>query len=552
MSKIKKRVLVKLFLSCLLIFLVEETLFAWLEIRSVKLCFGDLLIVLWLFFAALLLLTGIITYIKRRAELRVALQVLRERKLSASEKRIRYFDVISKFSDKWKTRNFYYHDELQKIFRFLIPTAVSVAEIGCGTGDVLGRMSREKMMGVDFSQGMVETAKKKYPDIQFEVMNSDNLDPERLKGPYDYIIMSDLIGHLNDVQKTFEKSRKLMHEKSRLIITNYSYLWEPVLRLLEKLFLKMPQFRQNWLSLTDIENLIELAGMEVIKKGTAFMFPLKIPVLSWIFNKFIVRLPIIRHLGLIQFVVVKQCELIPQDFSVSVIIPARNESGNIEKAVQNTPSLGDYTELIFVEGHSADDTWEEIGRVAEKYKKSHRIKILQQGGKGKGDAVRAGFQAASGDILTILDGDLTVPPRELTKFYNVIAQGQADFVNGCRLVYPMEKKAMRFFNVLGNKFFSLVFTWLLDQPIKDTLCGTKMLLRKDYMTIASNRSYFGDFDPFGDYDLLFGASKINLKIKEVPIRYQARTYGDTNIQRWRHGFLLIKMVFFAMRKIKFV
>ena len=263
-------------------------------------------------------------------------------------------------------------------------------------------------------------------------------------------------------------------------------------------------------------------------------------------------MPLLKHLGLIQYIVAEQQDLEPQNYSLSVIIPARNESGNIEKAVQLTPSLGKFTELIFVEGHSKDDTWNEIKRVSEKYKKSHRIKIIQQSGKGKGDAVRRGFQEASGDILTILDGDLTVHPGELTKFYNVIASRQADFANGCRLVYPMEKKAMRFLNILGNKFFSLAFTWLLDQPIKDTLCGTKMLLRKDYLNLAANREYFGDFDPFGDYDLLFGATKLNLKIIDLPIRYQNRSYGTTNINRFQHGFLLLKMVLFAARRIKFI
>jgi len=545
------RAATKLLVFCIFVFLIEESFFSWLDIKNIRAGNQSFLLFLWTLFGILLLTTGLAAHSKRKKELREASQVLQEKSLGELERKIQYFDITSIFYDKWKKRNFYYHDELQKIFQFLIPKHASVIEIGCGTGDVLGRLNRHKMAGVDISQGMVKTAARKYSQIHFEVMSADNLDPDRLDAPYDYLFMSDLIGHLNDVQKAFEESKKLMHDRSRLIITNYSYLWEPALRLLEKLYLKMPQFRQNWLSMADINNLIELAGLRVVKKGTAFMFPLRIPILSWIMNKFLVRMPLLKHLGLIQYIVAERQDIKAQDYSLSVIIPARNESGNIEKAVNLTPSLGKYTELIFVEGHSKDDTWNEIKRVSEKYKKSHMIKIIQQSGKGKGDAVRRGFQEANGDILTILDGDLTVHPGELTKFYNVIASRQADFANGCRLVYPMEKKAMRFLNILGNKFFSLAFTWLLDQPIKDTLCGTKMLLRKDYLNLAANREYFGDFDPFGDYDLLFGASKLNLKIKEIPIRYQARTYGDTNIQRWRHGFLLFKMVFFAMRKIKF-
>jgi len=235
----------------------------------------------------------------------------------------------------------------------------------------------------------------------------------------------------------------------------------------------------------------------------------------------------------------------------SVVIPARNEAGNIEAAVQRTPELGLGTEIIFVEGHSRDNTWDEIQRVAKAYPQ-RCIKVLKQRGKGKGDAVREGFAAATGDMLFILDADLTVAPEDLSKFYETARSGTADFINGVRLVYPLEHEAMRFLNMLANKFFGLAFTWLLGQRIKDTLCGTKVLRRADYETIAKNRRYFGDFDPFGDFDLLFGAAKLNLRIIDLPIRYRARTYGETNIQRWQHGWLLARMVLFAARWLKFL
>jgi len=213
--------------------------------------------------------------------------------------------------------------------------------------------------------------------------------------------------------------------------------------------------------------------------------------------------------------------------------------------------MGAGTELIFVEGNSTDHTWAEIQRVAAEHPE-RGIRILQQTGRGKGDAVRAGFAVATGDILMILDADLTMPPEELPKFYEAIASGQAEFANGVRLVYPMDEKAMQFLNLCANKTFGLIFTWLLGQPLKDTLCGTKVLSRAHYSRVAANRAYFGDFDPFGDFDLLFGAAKLNLKIADVPIRYKERTYGTTNIQRWKHGWLLLRMVLFAARKLKFV
>lgn len=285
--------------------------------------------------------------------------------------------------------------------------------------------------------------------------------------------------------------------------------------------------------------------------------PYRIPVLSWLLNRFVSRLPLFQLLGLNQFVFARPFpprltqDEVNQQYSVSVVVPARNESGNIEAAILRTPQMGKFTELIFVEGNSTDDTWSTIQQMAQKYKDSHRIKIMQQDGKGKGDAVRKGYGAAEGDILMILDADLTVPPEDLPKFYNAITRGKGEFINGVRLVYPMEKNAMRSLNTIGNHFFSGLFSWILERPIKDTLCGTKVMFRNDYIRLARNREFFGDFDPFGDFDLLFGAYKLNLKIVDLPIRYRERKYGDTNISRFSHGFILLRMSAFAAAKIKF-
>ena len=237
--------------------------------------------------------------------------------------------------------------------------------------------------------------------------------------------------------------------------------------------------------------------------------------------------------------------------SVSIIIPARNEEGNIENAILRMPHFATKQEIIFVEGNSKDNTWEHIVNYSNKYKDKFTIKYIKQDGKGKGDAVRKGFELASGDILMILDADLTVQPESLPEFYQTVIQGKGDFIMGCRLVYPMENQAMRFLNMIGNKLFSLIFSWILNRQTKDTLCGTKVIFKDDYLRLQSNRKFFGDFDPFGDFDLIFGAYKLNLKIVEVPIRYQARQYGKTNISRFKHGMLLLKMSFFAARKIKF-
>jgi ubiquinone/menaquinone biosynthesis C-methylase UbiE len=468
------------------------------------------------------------------------------------KKKIKYFNSIAHERDIWKKKNWYYYAEIGRIIKFIIPPNKEVLEIGCGTGDLLAQTEPSRGVGIDFSEEMIKVAQKKYPNLEFRTEDAENL---KLNEKFDYIIMSDLIGHLSDVWQAFRELRKVTHYQTRVVITYYNYLWEPLLALAEKFRLKMRQDYQNWLSLDSIENLLNLNGYEVIKKGYRFLFPKYIPLISTFLNKYIAKLPFIRRLCLIEYLVARQKEgtdTRPKEkFSCSVIVPCRNEAGNIEGVITRTPEMGKHTEIIFVDGCSNDGTVEKIEELMSKYKDQKDIKLIHQGGpNGKGDAVRKGFAEARGDILLILDADLTVPPEDLPKFYLALVEGRGEFINGSRLVYPMEKDAMRFLNKLGNVAFSLIFSWLLEQRISDTLCGTKAIFRRDYLEIAKGRGYFGNFDPFGDFDLLFGAAKANLKIVEVPIRYKQRTYGDIKIERFKHGWLLLKMCWVAFKKLK--
>jgi len=290
----------------------------------------------------------------------------------------------------------------------------------------------------------------------------------------------------------------------------------------------------------------------VVKNDWRMLLPKQIPLISDITNRFIGPLPLVRRLCLCEYIVARPLGLgNKREYSTTILIPCKNEKGNIENAVKRLPAFGGHQEIIFVDGHSTDGTPDEIKRIIDAFTDKD-IKYFVQDGIGKGDAVRKGFSEASGDILMILDADLTVPPEELTKFYRAIEEDHGEFINGCRLVYPMDKQAMRLLNYFGNKFFGLAFTWLLNQRIKDTLCGTKVISKFNYEQIAANRDYFGEFDPFGDFDLLFGASKLNLAIVELPIRYHAREYGETQISRFSHGLLLLRMCLFAARKLKLV
>ena len=465
--------------------------------------------------------------------------------IAYQQTRISHWDAIARKRDSWRGMGRWYHKRLIEIYRFHIPPNSRVLELGCADGRVLAALNPSRGVGVDFSPEMIRRAEAKHPNIEF--IEADAHDLSALDETFDFIILSDLVNDLWDVQCVLEQIKKLCAPRTRIILNFYSRLWQLPLGIAQSLNLATRNLYQNWLTREDIHNLLHLAGFEAIQTTQEILFPLP---LGSIANKFIVRLWPLHHLALSNVVIARPVLQRAQEPKVSVIVPARNESGNIRSIFERIPKMGRETELVFVEGHSKDDTFAAIQREAA----SHRTPslILQQSGIGKADAVRLGFAKATGDVLMILDADLTVPPEDLPRFYDALVSGKGEFINGVRLVYPMEKEAMQTLNFFGNKFFSLAFSWLLGQPIKDTLCGTKVLWKDDYERIAANRSYFGDFDPFGDYDLIFGAAKLNLKIVDLPIRYRERTYGSTNISRWKHGLLLFRMVAFAARRIKFV
>lgn len=444
----------------------------------------------------------------------------------------------------------YYRQRLQITYRHLVPAGSSVLEIGCGAGSLLATLQPAPGVGIDFSAEMIRNARQANPDLEFILADAHELSIGDRS--FDYIVVSDLVNDLWDVQAMLQRIRPYCAPHTRLIFNFHSHLWNIPLRIARRLGVATPTLSQNWLTRHDLENLLEISGYQPLRRWEEVVAPLAIPLISNFTNRYLAKLPIFRFFAMANLMLARPVNYeIKANPTVSVVVAARNESGHIDELMARIPEMGGGTEIIFVEGNSTDDTYEAIER-AIAANPDRKCKLLKQPGKGKGDAVRTGFDAASGDILMILDADITVPPEDLPRFYDLMASGAAEFVNGVRLVYPMDDDAMRFANLVGNKFFSLAFSWLLGQPIRDTLCGTKVLWRSDYRRIADNRAYFGDFDPFGDFDLLFGAARLNLKIMEVPIRYRARRYGETNISRWKHGWLLLKMVAFAARRIKFI
>ncbi len=465
--------------------------------------------------------------------------------------RVRHWDEIARSSRAGATWSAYYHRRIRDLYRFRVPAGQRVLELGCGQGDLLAALDPAYGVGLDFSQEMLARARARHPELNFVHADAHEWDANET---FDVVILSDLLNDAWDVQAILERVTSACTPRTRLIVNSYSRVWEPFLSVASALGFARPTLRQNWLSSSDLRGLLALADFEVVQSSGEMLWPVGTPVIAGVFNEVLVRLPFMRALSLTTFFVARKRAhdaVPPAAPTVSVIVPVRNEAGNIRAVFERTPAMGSGVELIFVEGHSRDDSWEVIAREMAAHPE-WKCRAFKQTGTGKGNAVRLGFAEARGEILMILDGDLTMPPEELPRFFDVLYDGKAEFVNGVRLVYPMEGEAMQFLNLIANHLFSRAFSWILGQPVKDTLCGTKALRASDYRALAANRLYFGDFDPFGDFDLLFGAAKMSLKITDVPVRYRRRTYGSTNIQRWRHGVLLVRMTWFALWRLKFV
>ncbi|MGE3302307.1 MAG: glycosyltransferase [Hyphomonadaceae bacterium] len=462
------------------------------------------------------------------------------------------FDKLAPQRAEWRARNAYYYHRDLDYFRFLAPEGLDVLEIGCGGGDLLAGLRPRRGVGLDISAGMVEVARRNHPGLTFHARDAEAPGALDDLGTFDIIVLSDTIGYLEDVATFFRKLKPALKPETRVIVAYYSRLWEPILQAGVALGMRMPTPALSWLSTADIMSMMEYGDLEPIRRDWRFLVPRALLGFGDLINRWLAPLPGLRRLCLRNYVVARPAPaaqapgLAP---SCSVLIPCRNERGNIENAVKRLPVFAPDQEIIFIEGHSSDGTFEECERVRAAYP-DRTIRVLRQTGKGKGDAMRLGFAAAKGDIVLILDADLTVRPEDMPKFYDLLANRRGEFVNGTRLVYPRQEAAMRGLNYLGNRFFAGLFSFLLNQRLTDTLCGTKAMWRVDYERLARNRVYFGDFDPFGDFDMLLGASKMNLRIVELPVRYYAREYGEPQISRFRDGFLLLRMSAFAWRKLK--
>jgi SAM-dependent methyltransferase len=453
----------------------------------------------------------------------------------------------------------YFYSYLTRVLQARVPPGQRVLDIGCGAGHLLADLKPSLGVGIDLSARAVAEARRAYPGQNLHFFEGDGGDPRLLAqvgGPFDAIVLVNVVTHLSDVQRTLEALRAVCHPRTRIFIYSYSRLWQPVLRLAELLRVKFRPPPDAWLPPEEVRAMLRLADFEVVRHDYQIVFPAYFPLLADLLNRYVGRLPGLEWLSLMYGLVARPA---PERFpggrasrpSTSVIIPCRNEAGHIRALVSRLPDLGPHAEFLFVEGHSTDETLAVLRQVLAE-NPTRPFRLLKQEGRGKGDAVRLGLARARGEVVLILDSDMGVAPEDIPKFVDALVRGKGEMVNGSRMVYPMEGEAMRFLNMLANKAFAFLFSWVLGQQVRDTLCGTKALYRADYERIAANRAFFGDFDPFGDFDLLFGAARLNLEIVDVAVRYHERRYGQTNISRFRHGWLLLRMSLFAARKLKFV
>lgn len=465
-----------------------------------------------------------------------------------------------------------YQNSLRQLAGDLIPAGARVLDLSCRNGDLLAALQPSFGVGLDSDPGAIEVARQRHPELIFHCEQPTALVTE---DTFDYIVLADYLVYAPDVLDVLEDLPRFCHEESRILIASHNAAWQGVLHLAEYLGLKAIRPAQNWLSFDDLRNLCWHADLSLEQQGTCLLSPSPDPVSSWL-NRWLApprpggrRNPTwVAHW--IQWLLVSpKARPLVESLSCSVIVPTRNERGNIRPCVERMPDLGSHTEIIFVDGASSDGTVAEIEDVIRDFpEKSIRLihqidpsnpsdpglERAQRVGKmlpqGKADAVRKGFLAAAGDIVIILDADLTVAPEELPRFYRAIAAGKGDFINGTRLVYPMEGGSMRFINFCGNKFFSVAFTWLLGQHVKDTLCGTKVCRREHALATIDLWNRRGSFDQFGDFEQLFGASALGLRIVDLPIHYKARIYGQPKIENFRHTLMLFRMMIKGIQLLK--
>lgn len=462
--------------------------------------------------------------------------------IMAKESVEEHFDEIAPNYDYWKKKNAYYYSTIKTFISRIIPEGSSVLEVGCGTGEILATTKPQRGVGIDISKKMVELASQKFPQYTFIHSPIEDL---QLGEKFDYIVMIDVVDHVHDVMDVFHSLYRFCHSETQVILTTINPWWDPILSVMEKFGAKMPEGPHNFIEKRNLTKMLELMDFSISYSGYMLLFPKKIPVLSFLANSIGTRMWGIQKMSAVQYMLIHP--MVKNDIDLrlgcSVIIPCYNEQDNIEEAIRRTPQMGRETEIIVVNDCSTDNTAQKVRDLQSRYP---NLKLVDYSpNRGKGYAVRKGFEAATQEVLMILDADISTPPEELPRFFDPLNKGICQFVNGTRMVYPMENQAMRTLNLFGNKIFGFIMSFVTQQNLTDTLCGTKAFYKKDLKMIKWG------LDKWGDFDLLFGAARTGKKIMEVPVHYMTRKSGESKMRSFRHGVHLLRACYLGFKELVF-
>jgi len=453
-----------------------------------------------------------------------------------------YFERVAPDWEQWQRKNPLYHSCLTHLIGGMIPPGSKVLELGSGVGDLLASLGPSSGMGLNFAQALTDRALQKHPQLEFHTVDVDSVILPRSFEPQ-YVVMTNMLDYVYDVWDTMESLKPAIREQTLLIITTNNPLWAPLLRLASKLGLRFPESPRNFITNKDICSVLHLQGFDIVEDGFTLPVPKRIPVIGTLLNAVVPEVPILCFVSSVQYIAARPRVARPP-LSCSVVIPCHNEAGNIQECLRRVPQMGSWTEIVVVDDGSTDETCEKVKEIMV-HDSRVRLIVLEKN-QGKAGAVRAGFEAANGDVLMILDADMAVTPEELLKFLAPLQEGTADFVNGTRLVYPMQGKAMKVANFIGNKGFCFLASKVIRQRVSDTLCGTKVFLKRDYL-----RMPLGGVERWGDFDLLFGAARLKLRILEIPVHYTERRAGKSKMRVMVDGWYFLWACLSGWKMLRF-
>jgi SAM-dependent methyltransferase len=463
-----------------------------------------------------------------------------ERLLREHNERIAaHFGGLASSYRQLKHRNRYYNQFLIRWCRSFIAPGQRILDVGCGRGDVLAELKPAGGVGIDLSQAMVEAAAAEFPNLSFRHAAVEDFDGE---AGFDAALLINTAEYTFDMGAVIARCHRALRDNGKLLLTTANPLWSPVFHFASRLGLRIPECERLFVTNEDLVNLLRLHGFDVVYKRMSLLVPKYIPFLSDFLNNTWSRIPILRLLSSTQFIVARKVPAARREYSVSIVVPCYNERGNIERCIREVRKIGSRTELLFVDDGSKDGTAEAVDPALNPDIDVRVIRYTPN--RGKGHAVTMGFNAASGDIVMILDADLTTMPEELAPVYEAFAAGHAEFVNGTRFIYPMEGRAMKWANYVGNKMFNILVSLVMECRVSDTLCGTKAMFRRNYISMEMGR------DPWGDYDFLFGAAQQRLLIRELPVHYRERLAGFSKMNSMKHTVNLLRMCWHGFFQVK--